>query len=59
MATQILFSMASLLFSQILHRVEYIKSVIYWIVKQIILKIQILYLIHCSIKETVFHNGRD
>jgi hypothetical protein len=29
-----------------LHRVEYIKSVIYGIVKQIILKIQILYLIH-------------
>ena len=31
---------------QILHRVEYIKFVIYGIVKKIILKIQILYLIH-------------
>jgi hypothetical protein len=32
-------------FPQILHRVEYIKFVIYGIVKKIILKIQILYLI--------------
>ena len=45
MATQILFSMASLFFPQILHRVEYIKLVIYGIVQKIILKIQILYLI--------------
>ena len=34
------------IFPHILHRVEYIKFVIYGIVKKIILKIQILYLIH-------------
>ena len=34
------------IFPQILHRVEYIKFVIYGIEKKIILKIQILYLIH-------------
>jgi hypothetical protein len=45
MAIQMLFSMASLFSPQILHRVEYIKFVIYGIVKKIILKIQILYLI--------------
>jgi hypothetical protein len=42
MATQILFSMASLLSFHILHRVEFIKSVIYGIVKQMILMIQTL-----------------
>jgi hypothetical protein len=36
MATQILFSMASLFFPKILHRVEYIKFVIYGIVKKIV-----------------------
>jgi hypothetical protein len=42
MATQLLFSMASLLSFHILHRVEFIKSVIYGIVKQMILMIQTL-----------------
>jgi hypothetical protein len=46
------------IFPQILHRVEYIKFVIYGIEKKIILKIQTLYLIHWLIKETGFHNGR-
>jgi hypothetical protein len=46
------------IFPQILHGVEYIKFAIYTIVKKIILKIQILYLIHWSIKETGIHNEK-